>query len=183
MTHAITGKYKPCRKGTGAEEAGSGQIGMCRGFMWKNPLPWLLSPDLFPPQRDCRDKRRSESCAFAHSRQASHSTFRAVSAQAAAVIPAMGKRGIGWVSAPSSPGPTELSRGTGEKTKCLCRAQELSVLCHVEQERIKRADKSERHEGEEVLVIGTGLLLLLPSLLTGSSLGSFRGSFSLGPGT
>lgn len=65
----------------------------------------------------------------------------------------MGMRGIGWVSAPSSPGPTELRRGMGEKTKCLCRDQEMSVLCRVEQERIKSADKSERHEGEEVLVI------------------------------
>lgn len=156
MMHAITGKNKPCRKWCGAGEAGSGQIGICRGFMWKNPLPWLLSPDLLLPQRDCRDKRRSESCAFAHSRQASHTIFRAVSAQAAAVIPVMWMQGIGWVSAPSSPGPTELRRGTGEKTKSLCRAQELSVLCHVEQERIKSADKSERHEGEEVLVIRHG---------------------------
>lgn len=156
MTHAITGKYKPCRKGCGAGEAGSGQIGICRGFMWKNPLPWLLSPDLFPPRRDCRNKRHSESCAFVHSRQASHSTFRAGSPQAAAVIPVMRIHGIGWVSTPSGPGPTELRRGTGEKTKCLCRAQELSVLCHVEQERIKSADKSERHEGEEVLVIRHG---------------------------
>lgn len=69
------------------------------------------------------------------------------------MITEMGMRGIGWVSAPSSPGPTELRRRMGEKNKCHCRAQELSVLCHVEQERIKSADKSERHEGEEVLVI------------------------------
>ena len=40
-----------------------------------------------------------------------------------------------------------------EKSKCLCRGQQLPVLCHVEQERIKSVEKSERHEGEEVLVL------------------------------